>query len=150
MRFAHVVERRVELTRPTRFVGSAQTGAGLLGEVDVYRGMRVADRGRLRSRRETLASELAQRLQLAVATTGTGPFGSDHRLVDKGCEQAGDVDLVDAVSCAHWAGLIERMRAAASSSVRGTPSSRMQISAIAAALSVPSSSHRQVVPSEPA
>ena len=49
------------------FVGTAETDAGLLGELDVHGGVRAADRRRLGPRDELLAAELAQRLELAVA-----------------------------------------------------------------------------------
>ena len=107
VRFAHVVERRIELAYPTRFVGSAETDAGLLGELHVHLGVGGADRRRLRASREALAPELAQRLELAVASARPGALRGHHRLVDERREQAGDVGLVDAVTGANALGAFE-------------------------------------------
>ena len=66
MRFAHVVERGVELAGPARLVGPAEPGAGRFGQLDVHVRVRRVHRCRLGPRREPVAAELAQRLELRV------------------------------------------------------------------------------------
>jgi hypothetical protein len=111
VRFAHVVERGVELLCPAGLVGAVEPGRGLLREVDVHVGVRPVDPRGLRPGREALAPELAQGLELPVAGTRAGVLGDQHRLVDEHAEELGHVDVVDAMTDAHAFGTLEVERA---------------------------------------